>query len=143
PVMPIPAERLREIVAELVSRPGHPVVMASVAGPGEARYLCGVLNSETLRGRIEKLQARGQWGARHFDKYVFEAPIPLFNPKAALHTELAAAASRAEVVAADVPLKDGEHFVQARGRIREALRADGVAQEIDGLVASLLGTEAP
>ena len=45
----------------------------------EARYLCGILNSEALRSGVEQYQAQGQWGARHFDKYVFNLPIPRFN----------------------------------------------------------------
>lgn len=115
----------------------HALYWAAVATRPEAQYLCAVLNSETLRAHIEHLQARGQWGARHFDKYVFRAPIPRFDPRTALHAGLAAAAARAEAVAATVPLKEGEHFVRARGRIRQALADDGVAGEIDGLVARL------
>ncbi len=34
----------------------------------EARYLTALFNSETARQRGESLQARGQFGARHFDK---------------------------------------------------------------------------
>ena len=42
----------------------------------EARYLCGILNSEALRSPVHQYQAQGQFGARHFDKYVFNLPIP-------------------------------------------------------------------
>ena len=52
----------------------------------------------------------------------------------------ARATQRAEGVAAKVPLRDGEYFVHARGRIRAALSADGVADHIDQLVAELLGS---
>lgn len=37
-----------------------------------------------------------------------------------------------------VLLKEGEHFTHARRRIRDALREDGVADEIDRLVTRLL-----
>ena len=47
-------------------------------------------------------------------------------------------ARRAERVAAHVQLREGEHFVRARRRIREALKEDGIAQKIDRLVAELL-----
>jgi BarA-like signal transduction histidine kinase len=104
----------------------------------EARYLLAVLGSETARRLVAELQARGQWGARHFDKVMLSLPIPRFDPANRLHRRLAQAAERAERVAAAVPLREGEYFVRTRQRIREALREDGVAQQIDALVAELL-----
>jgi len=112
---------------------------AAVSNLAEARYLLAILNSETARSRVEHLQSRGQWGARHFHKLMFELPIPQFDPANALHQRLARAAKRAEQVAAGAALREGEHFVRARQRIRQALREDGVSQRIDALVAELLG----
>ena len=43
----------------------------------EARYLIAMLNSETTRQRAEHLQSRGQWGARHFDRYMLTLPSPV------------------------------------------------------------------
>ena len=40
----------------------------SASSEGEAYYLMAILNSETTHERVEKWQATGQWGARHFDK---------------------------------------------------------------------------
>ncbi len=116
----------------------HKLYWASVRTLAEGRYLCAVLNSETARSRIEHQQSRGQWGARDFDKLMLGLPIPAFDRGEALHNDLAALAERAERVAA-VALKEGEHFVTARRRIREALTADGVAAEVDRLVGQLLG----
>ena len=104
----------------------------------EGRYLIGILNSETTRSRIEHLQSRGQWGARHFVKLMFQLSIPKFDAKNELHRRLAEAAKRAENVAAAVELEEGMHFVTVRKRVREALGEDGVADEIDGLVVQLL-----
>jgi hypothetical protein len=104
----------------------------------EANYLCAVLNSETARAAAEHWQSEGQWGKRHFDKAVFNLPIPIFNPKEALHRRLAAAAERAETLAAQVELKDGEHFTRTRNRIRKALIENGIAGEIDKLVDKLI-----
>jgi BarA-like signal transduction histidine kinase len=111
---------------------------ARPASQSEAHYLLAILNSETVRARVAHLQSRGQWGARDFDKVMFSLPIPSFDPKNTLHQRLARAAQRAERVAAKVPLQDGEHFVRARGLIRDALEKDGVANLIDELVAELL-----
>jgi SAM-dependent methyltransferase len=116
----------------------HALYWSAVETEAEGRYLAAILNSETARARVAQLQARGQWGARHFDKVMFSLPIPHFNPKDRPHQRLAQAARCAERVAAAVPLREGEHFVRARQRIRAALREDGVAQEIDRLVTELL-----
>jgi hypothetical protein len=104
----------------------------------EARYLLAVLASETARRLVAELQARGQWGARHFDKVVLSLSIPRFDAANRLHRRLAQAAERAERVAAAVPISEGEYFMRTRHRIREALREEGVAQQIDALVAELL-----
>ena len=112
---------------------------AAVSDEGEAQYLAAVLNSETARKRTAPLQSRGQWGARHFAKVMLALPVPRFDAQDALHLELAAEALRAEEVASAVSLKEGTHFVKARGEVRAALAADGVAGRIDGLVAQLLG----
>jgi len=111
-------------------------------GEDEARYLAAVLNSQTARARVADMQARGQWGARHFDKVLLSLPIPRFDPSDALHQELAKTAARAEQVASAVTLKEGMHFVRARQHIRAALQEDGVAAELDRLVAVLLGLHA-
>jgi hypothetical protein len=111
---------------------------AAATSEDEAHYLAAVLNSETTRARAEKWQATGQWGARHFDKVIFNLPIPKFEPKTALHVELAKVAKEAEKIAEGVPLKPGEHFTRARKRIRDALTEAGVAERIDALTGRLL-----
>jgi hypothetical protein len=105
----------------------------------EAYYLAAILNSEPARGRVADLQARGQWGARHFDKLMLELPIPRFDPRDRLHRELARAGRRAEQVAAAVTIPQGCHFVRARRLIREALEEEGVSGRIASLVGRLLG----
>lgn len=105
----------------------------------EATYLVAILNSETARLRSEKFQARGQFGARHFHKVMFNLPIPIFKANEKLHRELASAGAEAERVAALVELKDGEKFQRARKRVRDALAEDGIGGEIEKLVEKLLG----
>jgi len=120
----------------------HKLYWSTFDDSNEARYLIAVFNSETTRARAEKWQSMGQWGARDFDKVVFNLPIPKFDSKVKLHRDLAAAAEHAEKVVALVPLQEGEHFTRARRRVRQALRADGVADEIDKLVERLLSAKA-
>lgn len=116
----------------------HKLYWAKPENLKEARYLCGVLNSETLRNEVAQFQSQGQWGARDFDKYVFNLPIPRFDKDNALHQRLARAAGTAERVANNVPLKESEYFVTTRKRIRAALAEDGVAERLEELVAKLL-----
>ncbi len=87
------------------------------------------------------LQARGEQGARHFDKLMFTLPIPLFDGRIQLHADLAAAAAEAERVAGAVPIEPGTPFQRARRAIRAALAADGIAARMDALVADLLGPD--
>lgn len=117
----------------------HKLYWGACKSTEEADYLCAILNSETARFRAEQWQSEGQWGKRDFDKAMFNLPILPFDPKNALHRELAAAAMQAEYVAARVEVKEGEYFVTTRNRIRKALIADGVAGEIEKLVEKLLG----
>jgi hypothetical protein len=70
---------------------------------------------------------------------MFNLPIPRFDPTLGLHRSLAAAAIRAETVAANVQLAEGIKFQRARKLVRDKLKADGVAGEIDELVSQLLG----
>ena len=144
-----PLARLRVVYTKSGTRPAAAVVQGSAAiidhqlywapvrSVGEGRYLTGVLNSEPLRASVARYQAVGQWGARHFDKYVFNLPIPRYDPENGLHRALAAAAKRAEVITKDVA-KEGEHFSRARRRVREILAERGVSARVDELAAKLL-----
>jgi SAM-dependent methyltransferase len=116
----------------------HGAYWAPVSSDSEAYYLAAILNSEAARAKVAAMQARGQWGARHFDKVMFELPIPEFDGSVKLHRELADAAGNAERVAAGVALPERGGFIKARQIIREALRQDGIAGRIDALVTELL-----
>lgn len=111
---------------------------AAVESSEEGYYLLAILNSETARSLAEGLQARGQWGARHFDKVMLSLPIPRFNRANKLHGALVESANHAEQVAATVELEEGIHFIRARRKIRYALLEDGIAQRINKLVAKLM-----
>ena len=116
----------------------HKLYWASISSDDEARYLLSILNSETLRSRIEQYQSRGQWGARDIDKVVFNLPVPAFDGSLRKHQDLAAAGAIAERVASAVTLQEGEYFTRIRQRIREALAEHGIALRIEGLVETLL-----
>ena len=121
----------------------HALYWAGVETPDEARYLTAVLNSEMARALTAPRQSRGQWGARHFDRYMLTLPIPRFDAQEPLHLELAALAADAERVAANVPIEQKDTFITTRRNIRGALAADGVAERVNARVAQLLGQPAP
>ncbi len=104
----------------------------------EAHYIVAILNSETTRERIQLLQARGLFGARHFDKVIFTLPIPRFSATVAVHRDLAVAGREAERLAATFEIAQGAPFARARRTVREGLRAAGVSDRIDAMVARLL-----
>ncbi|HVV63366.1 MAG TPA: N-6 DNA methylase [Pseudolabrys sp.] len=115
----------------------------AASSEGEAFYLTAILNSETARQRVERFQARGQWGARHFDKAMFNLPIPRFSASAGLHNDLGSAAAEAERIAEALELPTDAKFQRARKLIRDALTEAGIAPHIDDLVARLLDQPTP
>lgn len=144
-----PAPRLRVVYAKAGTLPAacvvrekaaidHMLYWSSPSSEAEGHYLIAILNSETSRARIASMQSRGQWGARHFDKVMFNLPIPLFNAAEQLHNELATAAAEAERVAARLELPDTVKFQHARKLVRNALTESEIAPHIDDLVARLL-----
>ncbi len=64
--------------------------------------MVAVLNSRTVNEVIKPFQTRGLMGERDIHKKVPEVPIPLFNAKDGLHTDLAAASREAANIAAQV-----------------------------------------
>lgn len=116
----------------------HMAYWAHARSLEEADYLCAVINSVAVLAKVIDLQPRGEATPRHFDNLVWTLPIPDYDPAEPLHRDLAAAAARAEAIAATVPLAAGAHFTAHRRTIRAALLADGVAAEIEALVDALL-----
>ncbi|WP_173079163.1 SEFIR domain-containing protein [Phytohabitans rumicis] len=103
----------------------------------EARFLVAILNSTTLTLAVRPLQSRGEHNPRHFDKYVWQLPIPAYDPNDSAHRWLVALAVRAEQVASDIALP-AARFEKLRRQVREALVDDGVAADIDAIVKTLL-----
>jgi hypothetical protein len=148
-----PIPRLRVVYAKAGTLPAaclvrdeaiidHMLYWARPRSELEGCYLAAILNSETARARIAAMQARGQWGARHFDKVMFNLPIPPFELSQPLHNERAVTAAEAERIAAAFELPATVRFQRARKLIRDALTEARIAPQIDNLVARLLD-EAP
>lgn len=116
----------------------HKAYWAKARSVEEADYLVALINSAAVLAKVTDLQPHGQRDKRDFDNLVWTLPIPEYDPTDAVHCDLAAAAARAEAIAAAVPLAEGAHFTAKRRAIRAALVADGVAAEIEALVDALL-----
>ena len=145
-----PVAPLRVVYAKAGARPAaslvrddravidHKLYWTAPESEEEGLYLVAILNSETARARAERYQSRGQWGARDFDKVIFNLPIPAFDSKNKVHRDLAGAAAKAERTAAKVKLPKGVKFRRARSLVRNALEEANLSESIDSLVSALL-----
>ena len=116
----------------------HMLYWARAESHAEAQYLTAVLNAPVLNELVRPYQSVGAFGPRHFDKYVWQAPIPTFDAEQPLHKRLVALADEGETVAESVSLPPDIGFQKARRQIREALTEAGIAQTLDEVVAKLL-----
>ena len=118
----------------------HKLYWGSVTGLDEARYLTAILNSDVLTMAVRPMQPRGEHNPRDFDKYVFQLPIPQYDPGDAAHARLVVLAEHAEHVTSATTLPD-VRFERRRKYIRDALEHDGVAADINAIVKALLDTQ--
>ena len=116
----------------------HKLYWAPAATREEARYLTAILNAPALNTLVRPYQSVGAFGPRDFDKYVWQSPIPAFDPSNPLHRELVEIATHAELVAGGVELHGNESFQAARRLIRQELAAAGIAAALDEAVDQLL-----
>jgi hypothetical protein len=110
----------------------------AVASENEASYLCAILNTPSLSETIKPYQSIGQFGARHFHKYVWMPPIPLFNPKNERHLKIAELGIDIEQSAKNLPLATSSGFQKQRKTIRESFVGNAAFSELDRLVGQLL-----
>jgi len=115
----------------------HALYWATVSGANEALYLTGVLNSDAILELVRPLQARGEHNPRHFDKYVWQLPIPLYDPASDLHSQIVDASRRAHEAAAALDLPN-KSFQAIRRQVRQRLGELGLTAELDDLVRTLL-----
>ena len=118
----------------------HSLYWARVPSIGEAHYLTGLLNSQTLLEQVARYQAVGLFGARHFDKYVFRAGVPRYDNESSDHVQLADVARRCEAHAATVDLSGASTFQTARKAVRTELAAAGLDTELEQAAAKVLAS---
>ncbi|MEU1686469.1 N-6 DNA methylase [Micromonospora sp. NPDC005707] len=116
----------------------HVLYWAAASSIEEARFLTAILNSGVVLERIRPLQTLGLFGPRHFDKHVFDAPIPVFDAGNSEHMKLVSLAADAEEVAAGVDVTGTRDFKQARKLVRNALASSGITDLIETAVATVV-----
>lgn len=115
----------------------HSLYWGAASSLEEARFLEAVLNSDALTLLVRPLQARGEHNPRHFDKYVWQLPIPMYEPSIPGHTRLVDLAEEAEKIAAAVPVPD-KRFETFRRMIRESIVDTKVGRQIEKEVTALM-----
>ncbi len=94
----------------------------------ESLFLVGILNADYLHDRFQQTRKSD----RDFHTYFWhEIPIPRFNEKNPNHVKLVNYAKHAEQVASGIP--DPTY-----NKIKQALRDDGVSQNIDSVVSEII-----
>lgn len=118
----------------------HKLYWSSAASLDEARYLAGILNSPALGEIVGPYQSRGAFGARDFDKYVWYPPIPEYDGENTEHRSLVEISTQAEQRMNEIEIPSGTGFQRARKLMRDSLKSEGLLDNADALVRSLLKT---
>lgn len=122
----------------------HKLYWAAVETQDEARYLEAVLNAPSLNERVKPFQSMGAFGPRDFDKYMWQAPIPVFDPAQGAHRHVIDLAEQCERVAAAVEVGPRASFQSLRRAVRRALGDHGLLTALDeALTAILPGSATP
>lgn len=116
----------------------HKLYWGATKSLDEARYLEAILNADVVTQRLRPLQGRGEHNPRDYDLYVWQMPIPAFDPKNARHQALVDLATKAEKLAASVILPKGKKFETCRKVIRKFIASTAVGEEIEKQVTDLL-----
>lgn len=116
----------------------HKLYWVAADLPEEARYLEAVLNAPSLNERVKPFQSMGAFGPRDFDKYMWQAPIPLFKPEDPAHQALVRLAQACELVALTVEADAYPRFPAMRRAVRAALDEHGLLSALDDALTAIL-----
>ena len=113
----------------------------------EANYLLAIINSEALYEGVQPLMPKGQFGARHVQKHLWQLPIPEFDPSQELHATIseagATAAAAAENKLAELREDRGDRLTVTivRRELRKWLRTSTEGRNVEAAVTRLLAGE--
>ncbi len=115
----------------------HGLYWATAASTAEAQYLCAILNSATITELVRPFMSYGK-DERHFDKHIWQLPIPLYDPTADLHARLSARGAELEAAIGKLELEPGRHFAATRRDIRAFIAESEAGRDVEALVEELL-----
>jgi hypothetical protein len=115
----------------------HGLYWATAASAAEAQYLCAVLNTATFTELVRPLMSYGK-DERHFDKNLWQLPVPLYDAANDLHTRLSARGAELEAAVAGLGLATGKHFAAVRRAVRAFIATSDAGREVEELVEELL-----
>jgi hypothetical protein len=115
----------------------HSLYWATAASTAEAQYLCAILNSASITEVVRPFMSYGK-DERHFDKHVWQVPIPLYDPTDDLHARLSARGAELEAAIGRLELELGRHFTAVRRDIREFIAESEAGRDVEELVEELL-----
>ena len=130
------------VSAALVETPNliveHGLYWGAITSHAEGRYLCAILNNPELTRLVRPLMSYGK-DERHIDKYVWQLPIPLYDPANQVHQRLSELGRQQTELVAALDLDETGNFVTLRQRVRNVLAETNSADEIGQIVIELLG----
>ena len=115
----------------------HSLYWATAASTAEAQYLCAILNSATFTELVRPFMSYGK-DERHFDKHIWQMPVPLYDPTDDLHSRLSARGAELEAAIGKLELVPGRHFAAVRRDIRGFIAESEAGRDVEALVEELL-----
>jgi hypothetical protein len=115
----------------------HALYWATAASTDEAHYLCAILNSATFTELVRPFMSYGE-DERHFDKHIWQLPVPLYDRADDLHRRLAARGAELEAAIEKLDLVPGRHFAAVRRDIRGFIAESEAGRDVEALVEELL-----
>ena len=116
----------------------HGLCWATAASTAAAHYLCAIRNAAAFTELVRPFMSYGK-DERHFDKHIWQVPIPLYDPADDLHRRLAARGAEPEAAVGQLPLRSGKHFAAVRRDVRGFIAESEAGRDVEALVEELLG----
>lgn len=104
----------------------------------EADYLSAILNSNVANDGVKPMQAKGNFGPRHFHLHIWKLPFPEFDPQNELHLKVSDLGRTARELVGELELPLEKGHVALRKLVNEHLIENGIQNCIDSEVKHLL-----
>ena len=96
-----------------------------------------ILNSATFTELVRPFMSYGK-DERHFDKHIWQLPVPLYDRTDDLHRRLAVRGAELEEAIEKLEIVPGRHFAAVRRDIRGFIADSEAGRDVEALVEELL-----